>query len=68
MGLLSIIVQRPPPLGRWKIKTYNIKLNIKLNNKIDLSNEDHYGHCREYGITNKNSMNLLENDKLNNMN
>lgn len=38
-----------PPLGRWQIE----KCNIKLNNKIDLSNEDHCGPCGEY-VINKN--------------
>jgi len=52
---------KPLPLGRWKVET----CNIKLNNKVDLSNEDHCGPCGEYGIINKNSINLLENeDKL----
>lgn len=31
-------------LGRWNID-YNIK---KMNNKIDLSNEDHCGPCGQY--------------------
>lgn len=31
-------------LGRWNIET----CNIKLNNKIDLSNEDHCGPCGQY--------------------
>ena len=37
------------PLGRWQIE----KCNIKINNKIDLSNEDHCGPCGQY-IINKN--------------
>jgi hypothetical protein len=72
MQIISIIKNifikncyKPTPLGRWKIET----CNIKLNNKIDLSNEDHWGPCGEYGITTKNSINLLENeDKVNNIN
>jgi hypothetical protein len=57
-------VSKPLFLGRWKIET----CNIKLNNKIDLSNEDHCGPCGEYGI-NKNPANLLEDkNKLNNIN
>ena len=68
MLILSIIknlfiknVSKPLPLGRWKIET----CNIKLNNKIDLSNEDHCGPCGEY-VINKNSANLLEDkNKLN---
>ena len=37
------------PLGRWQVE----KCNIKINNKIDLSNEDHCGPCGQY-IINKN--------------
>jgi hypothetical protein len=37
------------PLCRWKVE----KCNIKINNKIDLSNEDHCGPCGQY-IINKN--------------
>jgi hypothetical protein len=37
----------PTPLGRWNID-YCSK---KINNKIDLSNEDHCGTCGEYIIT-----------------
>jgi len=34
----------PNPMGRWKIEhCYN-----KINNKIDLSNEDHCGPCGQY--------------------
>ncbi len=35
---------KPPPLGRWSIET----CNNKLNNKIDLANEDHCGPCGKY--------------------
>jgi hypothetical protein len=35
------------PLGRWKIE----KCNIKINKKIDLSNEDHCGPCGQYAKT-----------------
>jgi len=34
------------PLGRWKLE-YDTKL---INNKIDLSNEDHCGPCGQYII------------------
>ncbi len=34
----------PKPLGRWKIED----CNKKINNKIDLSNEDHCGPCGQY--------------------
>ena len=36
----------PKPLGRWKIE-YCYK---KINNKIDLSNEDHCGPCGQYAL------------------
>jgi hypothetical protein len=39
----------PTPLGRWSIE----KCNIKLNNRIKLSNEDHCGPCGEYTTTKK---------------
>jgi hypothetical protein len=65
MRILSIIRNifnnnhsKPIPLGRWKIET----CNIKLNNKIDLSNEDHCGPCGQY-IINKNPINLFKNKK-----
>jgi hypothetical protein len=72
MQIISIIknifiktCSKPTPLGRWNIET----CSIKVNNKIDLSNEDHCGPCGEYGIINKNPINLLENkDKLKNNN
>jgi hypothetical protein len=34
------------PLGRWSIET----CSKKINNKIDLSNEDHCGPCGQYAI------------------
>jgi hypothetical protein len=37
----------PKPMGRWKIDY----CNVKLDNKIDLSNEDHCGTCGQYAIT-----------------
>ena len=33
-------------LGRWKIES----CDKKINNKIDLSNEDHCGPCGQYNI------------------
>ena len=32
------------PLGRWNIET----CNNKINNKIDLANEDHCGPCGKH--------------------
>jgi hypothetical protein len=37
----------PKPIGRWKIES----CNKKINNKIDLSNEDHCGPCGQYAKT-----------------
>jgi hypothetical protein len=34
----------PKPLGRWM----NVNCDIKMNQKIDLSNEDHCGPCGQY--------------------
>jgi hypothetical protein len=55
--IIKNILQRsnikPPPLGRWNIE----QCNKKLNNKIDLANEDHCGPCGKYVkiILNKNN-------------
>ena len=38
------VKESPNPLGRWKIEY----CNKTLNNKIDLSNEDHCGPCGLY--------------------
>ena len=38
--------QIPKPLGRWGLDY----CKIKLNNKIDLSNEDHCGPCGKYAL------------------
>ena len=35
------------PLGRWRIEN----CNTKMDNKIDLSNEDHCGPCGQYALT-----------------
>jgi len=37
---------KPKPLGRWKIDY----CSNKINDKIDLSNEDHCGPCGQYNI------------------
>jgi hypothetical protein len=59
--IIKKIIQQelPKPVGRWRIE----KCDLKLNNKIDLSNEDHCGPCGQYAlekieskaITNKNN-------------
>ena len=56
----------PKPLGRWKIES-DI---TQINNKIDLSNEDHCGPCGQYAlekiqcIKNKTNLTNLTNIKL----
>ena len=35
------------PVGRWRIEN----CNVIMNNKIDLSNEDHCGPCGQYALT-----------------
>jgi hypothetical protein len=45
--------ESPKPIGRWKIESSN----YKINTKIDLSNEDHCGSCRQYALT------KIDNDK-----
>jgi len=37
----------PKPMGRWSIE----QCSKKINNKIDLSNEDHCGPCGQYAIS-----------------
>jgi hypothetical protein len=60
----NILLYREPKLllGRWQIE----KCNIKLNNKIKLSNEDNCGSSGEYAII-KNELNqkiiYINNDK-----
>ena len=36
----------PKPVGRWRIEN----CNSTMNNKIDLSNEDHCGPCGQYAL------------------
>jgi hypothetical protein len=45
--------EMPKPLGRWNIDY----CNVKINNKIDLSNEDHCGPCGQYAMTKLKSQN-----------
>jgi len=47
---------KPPPLGRWNLET----CNKKINNKIDLANEDHCGPCG-----NKHFLPITTNDEKN---
>lgn len=49
------------PLGRWKLDY----CDIKINNRVDLSNEDHCGTCGQYAkikLDTKNNF-LLSSDK-----
>jgi hypothetical protein len=51
-----IRVDLPKPLGRWRTE----ECAKQMNNKIDLSNEDHCGPCGQYAlgkIESKNSKN-----------
>jgi hypothetical protein len=59
-GILKKIILKdlPKPIGRWKIEY----CNKKMNNKVDLSNEDHCGPCGQY------SLNKLELEKNQNKN
>jgi len=41
----------PKPVGRWRIEN----CNTQLNNKVDLSNEDHCGPCGQYALEVRNS-------------
>jgi hypothetical protein len=48
----------PRPVGRWKIE----QCNMQIDNKIDLSNEDHCGPCGQYvlqKIESKNNENKI---------
>ncbi len=45
-------------LGRWNMEY----CNIKMNNKIDLSNEDHCGPCGQY-ILDKTKIVNIKTDK-----
>jgi len=44
-----IIKDFPKPLGRWNIDY----CNLKMDKKVDLSNEDHCGPCGQYAIIKK---------------
>jgi hypothetical protein len=59
MKYLRTIMQKlmpkelPKPVGRWNIDY----CNVKMNKKIDLSNEDHCGPCGQYALTKLESQN-----------
>ena len=55
----------PMPLGRWRIE----KCNTQMNNKVDLSNEDHCGPCGQYVLEKvKSKIDVNKDIKLNNPN
>jgi len=39
--------EKPKVMGRWTTES----CHTKINNKIDLSNEDHCGPCGKYALT-----------------
>jgi hypothetical protein len=49
----------PKPMGRWNIEN----CNIKINNKIDLSNEDHCGPCGQYAKTKIDLTKIIKHDE-----
>jgi len=68
MKFITTIIKRfmpkelPKPVGRWRIES----CNIQMNNKIDLSNEDHCGPCGQYALEKievKNNKTPVSNEK-----
>ena len=57
MGFINKLFGKelPKPMGRWSIE----QCTKKINNKIDLSNEDHCGPCGQYAISKIKSKNVL---------
>ena len=47
----------PKPVGRWRIE----QCNKQINNKIDLSNEDHCGPCGQYALEKIEKIELINN-------
>ena len=45
--------ESPKPVGRWRVEN----CNKQINNKIDLSNEDHCGPCGQYALEKIESIN-----------
>ena len=47
-SIIKKILPKPKltPLGRWGLE----QNHIKINNKVDLSNEDHCGPCGQYRL------------------
>ena len=57
-NLIPKEMPKPVVLGRWKIEN----CNKKINNKIDMSNEDHCGPCGQYVLT---KIELIKKDNTN---
>ena len=51
----------PKPVGRWRIE----QCNTQINNKIDLSNEDHCGPCGQYALEKIEKIELINNKNIN---
>jgi hypothetical protein len=58
-----IAKESPKPVGRWRIEN----CNAQMNNKIDLSNEDHCGPCGQYALE-KIELKNVSNSNLENLN
>ena len=41
------VIHKNTPLGRWSVE----KTTEKINNRVDMSNEDHCGPCGQYALT-----------------
>jgi hypothetical protein len=67
MNFLTSIIKKfvpkdlPKPVGRWRIEN----CNTQMNNKIDLSNEDHCGPCGQYALEITNNKNKNKNKNKN---
>jgi hypothetical protein len=67
ISIIKNLLQKemPKPVGRWRVES----CNTAMNNKIDLSNEDHCGPCGQYALekieikNNKNTASDIEKPK-----
>lgn len=57
-GLVKPSKDLPNPVGRWGIE----KCDIKMNHKIELSNEDHCGPCGQYALSKVDNIKNLNNN------
>jgi len=48
----------PKPVGRWRIEN----CNKQMNQKVDLSNEDHCGPCGQYALEKVELKNIRKTD------